>query len=391
MVRDIPRFLRIAGALLLTATVLHAQASTGRIEGQIRDSAGSPLPEVQVFVVGTAFGALSDPRGHYFIDHVPPATYDLRAAYVGYQPVTARNLRVLTGQTVIQDFALEVAPVVLHGIEVVGAENPLVPRDEVATTQRVQGEVLDHLPIDRLNDVLALQPGIVASGNGGPLALSIRGSRADEAVTYVDGVPVTPGYRGLALSTPGTQISVSTNAVEEVSITTGAASAEYGNAQSGVISLVTRSGGSRLSGALAYQTDEPFGVHHSLGFNRIEANVGGPLIHHLTWFVGGVLEGQRSAASGRDGENAPIFVPAGIDTTRHCCERHHAVRRYEPSSGLPVRRRPGEVVTNSAGAGTRESGRITACRARESGLPPAPRRSTRSPASWDTHMELDPG
>ena len=31
--------------------------------------------------------------------------------------------------------------------------------------------------------------------------------------------------------------------------------------------------------------------------------------------MGGVLEGQRSAASGRDSENAPIFVPAGIDTT----------------------------------------------------------------------------
>ena len=126
--------------LALARGVLSAQSPTGRIEGQIRDSAGSPLSEVQVFVVGTAFGALTDPRGHYFINHVPPATYDLRAAYVGYRPVTARDLRVLTGQTVTQDFALEAAPLVLRGIEVVGGSNPLVPRDEVTTTQRVQGD-----------------------------------------------------------------------------------------------------------------------------------------------------------------------------------------------------------------------------------------------------------
>src|SRR5206468_10838520 len=97
----------------------------------------------------------------------------------------------------------------------VGAENLLVPRDEVATTQRVQGDFLERLPVDRLNDILALQPGVVASGSGGPLAFSIRGGRADEAVTYVDGVPVTPGYRGLALTTPGSQRSVRNNAVAE--------------------------------------------------------------------------------------------------------------------------------------------------------------------------------
>jgi hypothetical protein len=311
---SLAQFLRVVGPLL-AGSPLHAQAPTGSIEGQVRSSSGTPLPEVQVYVLGTTFSALTDPRGHYFINHIPAGRYDLRAAYVGYRPIKVRELRVLAAQTVIQDFALELTPVVLQGIEVVGAENPLVPRDEVATTQRVQGDFVEHLPVDRLNDILALQPGVVASGSEGPLAFSIRGGRADQTATYVDGVPVTPGYRGLALSMPGTQISVGTNAVEEASIRTGAASAEYGNAQSGIVSLVTRTGGSRFSGALGYQTDEPFGLRHSLGFNRIEANFGGPLARHLTWFLAAVLEGQRSASSGHHSEEAPIFVAAGVDTT----------------------------------------------------------------------------
>jgi Carboxypeptidase regulatory-like domain/TonB-dependent Receptor Plug Domain len=311
---SVPRFLYAASALLLAGGVLHAQTPTGRIEGQVRDSAGVALSNVQLYLLGTSYSAVTDPRGHYFISQVPAGTYDLRAAYLGYGPVRVRGLRVLAGQSVTQDFALAAAPVVLRDIEVQGA-NLLVPRDEVATTQRVQGDFLEKLPVDRLNDVLALQSGVVATGRDGPLAFSIRGGRADEAVTYVDGVPVTPGYRGLGLATPGTQISVSTNAVQEASITTGAASAEYGNAQSGMISLVTRTGGSRLSGALSYQTDEAFGVRHGLGFNRIEASLGGPLAGRLTWFLAGVLEGQQSASSGRGSEKAPIFVPAGVDTT----------------------------------------------------------------------------
>jgi len=290
------------------------QSPTGTIQGRVQDPAGSPIAEAQVYIVGTAFGAVTDPRGHYFLNNIPAGPVTVRAAFVGYRPVEIRNLRVLAGQTVTQDFALESHPVQLQTLEVIGADNPLVPRDEVTTKQRVQGDFLERLPIDRVNDVLVLQPGVVGTGGRGPLALSIRGGRADEVAVYLDGVPVTPGYRGLGFATPSAQISVGTNAVEEASVTTGSTSAEFGNAQSGVISLVTRTGGTRYSGSFSYQTDEPFGVNHSLGLNRIEASFGGPLIPHLRFFAAAVLEGQRSASAGRGSERAPLFVPAGLDT-----------------------------------------------------------------------------
>ena len=89
----------------------------------------------------------------------PPATYDLRAAYVGYRPVTARRPAGARGPDRHPGLRARSRSGCAAGIEVVGAENPLVPRDEVATTQRVQGDFLEHLPMDRLNDILALQPG----------------------------------------------------------------------------------------------------------------------------------------------------------------------------------------------------------------------------------------
>jgi hypothetical protein len=303
-----------AWLLLAPRLALWAQAPTGTLQGSVRDLTGASIAEAQVMVVGTAFAALTDPRGHYFINNIPAGLVTVRAVFVGYRPLEVRNLRVLAGQTATLDFALESSPVQLQSIEVIAAENPLVPRDEVTTKQRVQGDFLEHLPIDRVNELLTLLPGVVATGKQDPLALSIRGGRPDEVVVYVDGISVTPGYRGLGLATPSTQLSVGTNAVEEASVTTGSASAEFGNAQSGVVSLVTRTGGTEYSGAFGYETDEPFGVRHGLGLNRIELSSGGPLARHFTFFAAAVLEGQRSAAVGRGSENAPIFVPVGEDT-----------------------------------------------------------------------------
>lgn len=312
--RVLPRLrqgVAVLAALLLTAARLHAQATTGKIEGQVRDPTGLPLPDAQVYILGTAYSAISDPRGHYFINNVPAGTVSIRAALIGYRSVEVRELRVLAGQTITQDFSHELEAVQLLEITVLAAENLLVPRDEVTSKQRLSGDFARELPQDRLDDLLALQPGVVASEAG----LSIRGGRPDEAATYVDGVPVSPGYRGYGFGLPGTALGVGTNAIEEGSVTTGSPSAEFGNAQSGIISISTRTGGTRLTGALSYETDEPFGVNHGVGFNRIEGSLGGPVAGRLTFFMSGVLEGRKAEIPGFDANRAPVFVQAGLDTT----------------------------------------------------------------------------
>ncbi|MBA3319201.1 MAG: TonB-dependent receptor [Gemmatimonadales bacterium] len=301
----------LPAAMVLAATTLHAQGATGKLEGRITDTSGAGLADAQVHLTGTAFGALTDPRGHYFINNVPAGAYGVRAAYIGFRPIEIQGLRLLADHTITQDFTLEPTPLQLREIAVVAAENVLVPRDEVTSKQRLSGEFARALPQDRLDDLLALQPGVVAS----PVGLSIRGGRPDEAAMYVDGVPVSPGYRGYGFSTEGTALSIGTNAVEEGAVITGAPSAEFGNAQSGIIAIATRSGGTRLGGSLSYETDEPFSVNHSLGFNRVEANLGGPLAGRLTFFLAGVLEGRKAEPMGFAADRAPVFVQAGLDTT----------------------------------------------------------------------------
>ena len=303
-----------AVALGLGAGSLLAQGATGKLEGRVRDQAGAPIANAQVYVVGTAFNAITNPQGYYFINNVPAGPVAVRAQFIGYKSTQVEGVKVLAGQTIAVDVQLEQTAVEITEITVVAQTQPLVPRDEVTTKQRIDGAFTDNLPVDRLNSVLALQPGVVASPTAN--TISIRGGRTDEAVTYIDGVPISAGYRGNSnLGSLGTEIAVGTNALEEASVTTGSSSAEFGNAQSGVIAAQIKSGGSKYQGSVGYETDEPFGVNSSLGFNRVQAGIGGPIAKNFTFFLSGALEGQKAIAVGDQAEKSPIFVQAGIDTT----------------------------------------------------------------------------
>lgn len=299
------------------ATALAAQ-STGKIEGVVRDQNDQPVPNARIVLVGTAFAATANPQGYWFINSVPAGQYDLRASFVGYRPKEYTGVRVLSGQTITQDVVLEQTAVEIQEITVVAAENALVPRDQVTSKQLIDGGFTDKLPVDNLNAMFALQPGVMSNSSGS--RISVRGGRQDENVTYIDGVPVTPGNRGALRDGTSSgrgvpQLSVGTNQFEDASITTGAASAEFGNAQGGVIAITTRTGGQRFSGNIGFESDELSGTKMSSGFNRLQASLGGPLMGDLTFFVGGTITGTRFGNNGFHGWEIPSYVRVGVDTT----------------------------------------------------------------------------
>ncbi len=306
----------VALAIVLFATVAPAaaQQTSGKLEGTVTDQAGGPLANAQVIVVGTSFGSVTDAKGYYFINNLPVGSYTLRAQFIGYAPTEVQNVRILGGQTITQNVKLSPSAVVVTGVTVTTAANPLVPRDEVASKSIISGEAINSLPMDDVRNIIAVQPGVVESGAA--LGVSIRGSRPGEQNVYIDGAPVRNSNTG------GQGITVGTNGVEEASVTTGALGVEFGDAQSGVISFTTRSGGQKLSGSVNYQTDEPFGNSLSLGLNRFEGSLGGPIpsVSNLKFFLSGVLQGNVSNGVGAGGrpvlgqDKIPTFVLGGTDT-----------------------------------------------------------------------------
>jgi hypothetical protein len=299
-------FAVVAFATLIALAPLAAQQTTGKIEGTVADQAGVPIANAQVFIVGTSFGAVTNDKGYYFINNIPVGTYTLRAQFIGYTPTELTGARVYGGQTVPFNIKMTASAVQVAAINVSAAMNSIVPRDQVTSKVIILG--VHNLPIDDVRNVIAIQPGVVESGSGAGLV--IRGGRPGEANVYIDGAPVRSTNFG------SQAITVGTNAVEEASVTTGAIGVEFGDAQSGIISYTTRAGGEKLAGSVSGATDEPFGNSVSVGYNRFEGALGGPIpgVKNLRFFVSTVTQGQVSPFRGMGWDQVPTYVVGGVDT-----------------------------------------------------------------------------
>ncbi|MBI1722437.1 MAG: carboxypeptidase regulatory-like domain-containing protein [Gemmatimonadetes bacterium] len=326
---------------LLGAGRLAAQSTTGKIEGTVRDQAGAPVVGAQVLVVGSAFTASTNEQGYYFINNVPAGVMAIRAQYIGYAPAEVRNVRVFAEQTMTVNLTLEARAVEVTGITVTVEANPIVPRDQVTSKPIVQGDLIDQLPADDISQVLRLQPGVVEGTRG----LVIRGGRPGEAAVYVDGVQIRNLSSGFGVSTGNAggvsearTVTVGTNALEEASVTTGAIGVEFGDAQSGVISMVTRAGGSDFRGTLSYSTDELSGETYGQGLHRVEASIGGPIARNLTFFLGTTLAGQQNIRQPKGAEDVPIYVQNGFDTSNP----------EAPNGTVTVPKDPGNPASDSA-------------------------------------------
>ncbi len=306
----------IAAVVLFGAGSLLAQGTTGKIEGTVKDSAGAPIAGAQVLIVGSAFQATTDEKGYFFMNNVAAGVVTVRAQFIGFAPAEVRNVRVLAGQTMTVNPVLDRRPVELGVITFTVEQNPIVPRDQVTSKPIVSGDVVSELPVDAVNQVLQLQPGVTQDSRG----LSIRGSRPGEQATYIDGVLVrnfNGGFSGeygrSGLSTNiGSAATVGTNSLEEASVTTGATGAGYGEAQGGVVSLVTRAGGPEYHGSISYATDNISGQVYGMGLNRIEASFGGPIVKNLTFFLGTTLQGQQNGQRPLGQQSSPQFQLDGF-------------------------------------------------------------------------------
>ena len=275
-------------AIALLASMLCAGLTfggqTGKISGRITDGqTRESLPGASVIIDGTRFGAAANIDGYYFINNVPPGTYSITVSLVGYQRVVIRNLQVKIDLTTAQDITLN--PISIDVSEVIiTAERPLVQKDLTSTSVTVSSEEIKLMPVDNVDQVINLQAGVI----GG----HFRGGRTDEVLYLVDGVSVTDPYnnsRGL---------TVENASIRQMEVISGAFNAEYGQAMSGVVNIVTQEGSSNYHGSFSgyvgdyatshtetFENLDHYGVPRTL---NAQVTIGGPIIlDNLTFFAAG--------------------------------------------------------------------------------------------------------
>jgi len=307
--------------LLVTVYVLiycnPASAGTvGKIAGRVTDAEnGEGLPSANVVVEGTTLGAAADVEGNYVILNVPPGVYAVVFSFVGYQSVRVKEVRVSVDFTTTLNAKMKVTAVEVGAVEVIGERQPLVRQDLTNTTVAVNSETIESLPVDAVQDIVRLQSGVTVDNDG---ALHIRGGRANEVAYLVNGISIANPFSNAQ------SVGIATNAVQELTVSSGTFSAEYGDALSGVINFVTKDGGPKYAGNLKFWTGDNVSSHDDLFDNiedfdplntaRTEATFSGPVPfagNKLTFFTSGVYVDNKGFLYGRR-----LYAPTdGLDAS----------------------------------------------------------------------------
>ena len=282
------RSLSTAVLLLLLALPGVALAQgTGTIAGQVLESDGvTSVIGGNIRVDGTTLQAVTDIDGNYRIIGVPVGSYTVTASYAGLQPQSVVGAEINAGSTRQLNFTLSATAL---GEVVVTYEAPLITNDAVGQSRVVTGQDLENLPIRGVAATVALTGGIVSTD--GSTDLNVRGGRAEEVQYIVDGVRVSGGILG-----------VNQQAIEQQEVIIGTIPARYGDVQSGVIAITTKSGRNDFFGSVEGITSSGL---DSFGYNLGSVSLGGPIVpNRLGFFVS--AEGQST----RDRS------PYGADTYR---------------------------------------------------------------------------
>ena len=243
-------------SVLLLEAGLHSvsAAITGKISGVITDEAtGAPLANVTVTIVGTSTTTTTNDDGYFVMTNISPGGYDVKANLAGYASETVMGAKVFTGLTTTLNFALDAAEVItLEEIEVT-ATKPLIKRDATQSIRIIEAEDIAAMPRDTVNGILQTQAGVAVNNATG--TLHIRGGRSMEVKYLIDGIPINdPIGRGLG-------VQVGANSIEQMEVITGGFNAEHGDAQSGVINLITKVGAQKFSGRIRYRVGQ-WAEHH---------------------------------------------------------------------------------------------------------------------------------
>ena len=273
--------------LLFSLPVIGQDTPKGKIAGVVSDKrTKEPLAGVNVELKGTYMGAASDLDGAFFIDNITPGDYDIEVSIIGYKIQLKTSVEVTSDETVGINFELEES-ILAYGeeIEVIG-EKPLLDVDLTSSEATFSSEEIGRKIVENVDDILAQQAGVVKTDG----EIHIRGGRADESIYIIDGVSVKDPLSGY-----GSTVYVNPDAIKELKIVTGGFNAEYGQAMSGIIDIVTKEGDDKFSGSFKIKTDN-FGNFMLDNFNTqiLEFDIGGPelITNYLLPVLGIDIPGQ---------------------------------------------------------------------------------------------------
>jgi hypothetical protein len=296
----------------LTLTLpLHAAAGGGGITGTVTDTTGAVIPGASLTLTSqaqkTVYHATANPQGVYSFLNLPVGRYDLTASGTGFATKQVTDLVVDTDANTRADVTLAIGGS-SEVVTVTGNTGAQVDTTSTHLGEAVSGTEMTAIPLNgrSYTDLLAIQPGVAPvstllpnavimagvtggispSGDENPGNVSINGQRESSNGFMVNGIDVQEHMNG------GTSVVPDLDSIEQFRVLTNNFDPEYGNYNGGMVTVVTKSGSSRLHGS-AFEFFRNTALDASGYFdptrpefkqNQFGGTLGGPVPHTRLFF-----------------------------------------------------------------------------------------------------------
>ena len=282
---------------LVVIITLNAQSDrvSGKIRGRVVDSTSkNPLAGANVLVlpVGSGRGTMTNENGEFVLPNLMTGRYNVKVSYMGYASTTIQNIDVSPGGTTEILFSLTIEAIEGQEVNVVAEsmENTINIKTVVSQV-KYSGEQLYKMPVSNFTDVIANAGGVVKTEAGRSRGIHMRGGRSGEVAFYVDGILTNdPVDRSQG-------VQIDKEAIDVLTISKGGFSAEFGEAMSGIVTVITKSGSKQdISGNLIFETDQlaSSNSNYNNNYGKYNMQFGGPfpgLKNYLSFYISGSYVG----------------------------------------------------------------------------------------------------
>ncbi|MCK5051506.1 MAG: TonB-dependent receptor [Candidatus Cloacimonetes bacterium] len=254
----------------LFTTILFA-GTTGKLAGKVTDDKGNPIPYANITIMDgetLIAGMMTKENGSYFIINITPGIYDVFCLRNGFRTQKSPNVKISIDITEMQNFIMPQQAIEIEGFDVVEKKNEMIQPTKTQSGGTISAAEMENIAVTQIEDVIALQAGITIN-NG---EIHVRGGRSNELAYTVDGMSVSDPVDG------GAALTIDTDAIANMDVMTGGLTAEYGNAQSGMVNIVTKSGSRNYSGKLEVVSDHLINTTDNTNSDVIKFAIGGPVL-----------------------------------------------------------------------------------------------------------------
>lgn len=287
----------LALTALIPTTLAIAQVDRTEIDGTVMDPSGAAVSGSIVTVTQGDTGfhreVKTNNNGIYTVPSLPPGLYTVRFQKDGFEKMVFESVLQIAGQTRTLNVSLKVGAQA-QTVDVTAAAPAL---DETTATfgGSVQPIQITEVPINGRNwsTLESLVPGAINLGTGGQSSIRFSGQGMDDANYRLDGNDMT----GIQNAAPKSalRLQISTEAIQEFSVSSAMYTAENGGSAGGQVNVVSKSGTNQLHGSVfEYLRNSAFDARPVLNrkpapqapfhLNQFGGTLGGPIRPDKTFF-----------------------------------------------------------------------------------------------------------